>query len=331
MIHSVEYDLEPLIPYLSDPNVFEVRMNKYNQIVCETVSGRFLFDNEKLNAEYVEKRLLPALANFNQVEVKAINNLKLPDGSRVIICVSPAVAEGTVALSIRKHLPVTKTLEDLVGEGRFAKTSNKNFLSAEQISEAEKKLLCYCEKRDYTSFFREAVLMKLNIAVSGSTKSGKTTFTKTLALEIPKEERIILLEDVNEISNMPHDEIVYLMYGEGENRVSPSECLKACMRLSPDRILLTELRDEAAWDFLAGANTAHPGSIFSTHANDAETTPARIADLVKQSNIGQGIDYQTILHKVRTTIDVVVFMANRNIIEVLYDPISKRKFLSSSQ
>jgi len=327
--HSITWVLKPFEIYLSDPNVFEIRINKFNEIVCDTTKGRVVKEDKNFHARFLIHEFLPALANFNEVNVAAINNLKLPDGSRVIICIPPAVAENTFALSIRKHLPVTKSLEELMYEGRFKTTTNKSLNNELTLSEHEKMLFSLYEKKDYVSFLRQAVKKKQNIAISGSTNSGKTTFTKSLALEIPKEERIILLEDVNEISNMPHIEIVYLLYGEGKNRVSSSECLKACMRLSPDRILLTELRDNAAWDFLAGANTAHPGSIFSVHADDAQTTPARIADLVKQSEIGKGLDYTTILHKVKTTLDVVVFMANRNIVEIMYDPLAKKKLLSA--
>lgn len=92
---------------------------------------------------------------------------------------------------------------------------------------------------------------------------------------------------------------------------------------------MTELRDDAAWDYLAGANTGHPGSIFSTHAENAEATPTRIATLVKASEVGRLLDYEVIMKTINTTLDVIVFMKDRQIIDVLYDPHFKKQQLAS--
>jgi type IV secretion system protein VirB11 len=99
------------------------------------------------------------------------------------------------------------------------------------------------------------------------------------------------------------------------------------MRLSPDRIFLTELRDDAAWDYLTGANTGHPGGIFSTHADNAATTFARIATLVKASDVGRTVDYDVILKTVITTVDIVIYMADREVKEIYYDPLYRRRQL----
>ena len=111
--------------------------------------------------------------------------------------------------------------------------------------------------------------------------------------------------------------------------MSARECLKLCMRLSPDRIFLTELRDDAAWDYLAGANTGHPGGIFSTHADSAASTPARIATLVKASEIGRALDYDVIMKTINTTLDVVVYMEKREVLEILYDPMFKKQAMAA--
>ena len=108
----------------------------------------------------------------------------------------------------------------------------------------------------------------------------------------------------------------------------PAVSLKACMRLSPDRIAMTELRDDAAWDYINSLNTGHPGGITSTHADDAKSTFSRIALLIKQTGVGQTLDYDVIMKTLYTTIDVVVYMEHRQIVEVLYDPaFKKRNFL----
>ncbi|SAL77131.1 type II secretion system protein E [Caballeronia telluris] len=99
------------------------------------------------------------------------------------------------------------------------------------------------------------------------------------------------------------------------------------MRLSPDRIFLTELRDDAASDYLTGANTGHLGGIFSTHANNAAMTFARNATLVKASEIGRTMDYDVILKTVITTVDVVIYMPDREVNEIYYDPAYQRRQL----
>lgn len=90
---------------------------------------------------------------------------------------------------------------------------------------------------------------------------------------------------------------------------------------------LTELRDDAAWDYLTGANTGHPGGIFSTHADNAATTFARIATLVKASDVGRTVDHDVILKTVITTVDVVIYMADREVKEIYYDPLYRRRQL----
>ncbi|MFM0514902.1 ATPase, T2SS/T4P/T4SS family [Paraburkholderia sp. RL17-373-BIF-A] len=97
------------------------------------------------------------------------------------------------------------------------------------------------------------------------------------------------------------------------------------MRLSPDRIFLTELRDDAAWDYIKSANTGHPGGIFSTHSNSAAETPSRIADLVKSSEVGRMLDYEMILRTIHATLDLIIYMKDWDVVELLYDPLFKKQ------
>ncbi|MEP9672888.1 ATPase, T2SS/T4P/T4SS family [Xanthomonas euvesicatoria] len=325
---SVWLTLGPLKTYLDDPEVFEVRVNKFGQVVCDTACGRVFHDTPEVTAGYLE-RLTNTLLNYNGLGRMPINNVLLPDGSRGIICWPPAVLEGTVLIAIRKHLAVNKSLEDLREEGRFNGWKLRSRADVTRLEAFEEELLQFLAAGDLVSFFRLAVRSKRNIAVSGKTGSGKSTFTRTLLMEVPAEERVLLMEDVHEVTSDRQHEIGYMMYGSQEGRVSVSECLKACMRLSPDRIFMTELRDDAAWDYLAGANTGHPGSIFSTHAENAEATPTRIATLVKASEVGRLLDYEVIMKTINTTLDVIVFMKDRQIIDVFYDPHFKKQQLAS--
>lgn len=327
---SIDFTLEPLSRFLNDPNVFEVRVNKPGEVVCDTREGRKFFNVPAITLDYLKNKLASSLASTNKTHVGAINNFMLPDGSRVILCLPPAVIEGAAALAIRKHMPVNRTLEQLDAEGRFKDFKQRSMSDIEELAPFEMELLNLLEKRDVVGFLTLAVRSHLNIAVTGSTGSGKTTLTRSLVDLVDIYERIILLEDVHEVAPSLHKEVVCLQYGEGAGRITPTECLKACMRLSPERIFMTELRDSAAWDLLAGANTAHPGTIFSTHADDAASAFSRVADLVKASPVGTGLDYGLIMKRVQTTIDIVVHMAKWNVVEILYDPLQKKKIMAGA-
>jgi type IV secretion system protein VirB11 len=316
--------LGPLEPYLNDPDVYELRINKYGQLVCATRKGRVFHDLPVLTHSYLD-RLTDTLCNANTLPRQPVNDLMLPDGSRVVICWPPAVLEGTVLFAIRKHLAVDKTLDELRAEGRFDKLQVRTYADSIKLTPFEEQMIELRDQGDYVRFLQEAVRGKVNIAVAGPTGSGKSTLTRTLLRLVPRNERVMVLQDTHEVGSDVQEEIGYLMYGEQEGRLSARECLKTCMRLSPDRIFLTELRDDAAWDYIKSANTGHPGGIFSTHANSAAETPTRIADLVKSSEVGRNIDYDMILRTIHATIDVIVYMRDWNVVELLYDPLFKKQ------
>lgn len=170
------------------------------------------------------------------------------------------------------------------------------------------------------------MLYKRNIIIAGKTGSGKTTFARSLIEKVPPEERIITIEDVHELFLPNHPNRVHMLYGYGAGRVSADECLAACMRQSPDRIFLAELRGNEAWEYLNSLNTGHPGSITTTHANNALQTFERCATLIKKSDVGRQLEMEMIKLVLYTTIDVVLFFKDRKLVEVFYDPIfSKSK------
>lgn len=324
---AVTTNLTPLQKYLDDDNVIEIRINRFHELVLETRQGRVIQPCDNISEFYVEK-LLSSLLAYNGLPREPINNVLLPDGSRGVFCLPPAALHGTVLVAIRKHLPISLSLEDLQQQGRFAKTSTVKLGEETELLDYERELMALHERGEYVEFLRKAVKHKRNIAIAGATGSGKSTFTRSLINEIPRTERLIVLEDVHEpVAEDAQDEIGYLMYGQKgqKGRITPSEGIKACMRLSPDRIILTELRDDAAWDYLAASNTGHSGSIFSVHASSATETPARIAQLVKASAVGCMLDYDLIMQTIHTTLDVIVYMERYNIVEILYDPVFKKK------
>ena len=84
------------------------------------------------------------------------------------------------------------------------------------------------------------------------------------------------------------------------------------------------MRGSEAWEYLNSLNTGHPGSITTTHANSAVQTFDRIATLVKASEVGRQLDLETIRRVLYATVDVVLFIRDRHLVEVFYDPVFAR-------
>ncbi len=129
------------------------------------------------------------------------------------------------------------------------------------------------------------------------------------------------IEDVHELALPNHPNRVHLMFGDGPGRVTAEACLAACMRLSPDRIFLAELRGSEAWEYVQSVNTGHPGSVTTTHANGAVQAFERIASLIKNSETGRSMEVSEIRRVLYATLDVVLFMTERCVTEIYFDPL----------
>jgi type IV secretion system protein VirB11 len=173
---------------------------------------------------------------------------------------------------------------------------------------------------DIPRFLHEAIQARKNLVISGATGSGKTTFARSLIDRVSIDERLVTIEDVHEIILPRHRNRVHLMYGGTRGRVSATESLAACMRLSPDRIFLAELRGPETWDYLAALNTGHPGSVTTTHANGAVDTFNRLAVLIKQSPTGGNLDLATIQTFLRHTVDIVLYFERFQLKELWFEP-----------
>lgn len=324
--HSAAYyQLGPLKNYFLREDVFEIRINKPGQVVCDTFSGRQFFENPEIDDRFINNLTL-ALTSHNGVKRESINNVVLPDGSRGIICLPPAVIDGTFAIAFRKNIALEKDMATLDIEGIFD--------SCEKVSGGEQQLgqddiflkeLHFSEK--WSEFLMHAVQKKRTVVVAGATGSGKTVLTRALLKAISSKERVVIMEDVHEVEATHLEEAIYMLYGaKGQGgRVQPADCLKACMRLTPERIMMTELRDDAAWDYLQALNTGHPGGLMSTHANSSRDAYNRIGLLIKATSIGRMLDIADIMRMLYSTIDIVVYMEKRKIKEIYFDPDYKLK------
>lgn len=326
--------LRPLSKYLDAPEVTEVTINRPAEVWTKTFKGWEAYQVDELNASYLQA-LANAIVVFNGVQPKSIVSVVLPGGQRGQIVMPPACIDGTLSLSIRKHSMVVKTLDELNDEGAFDNFTDVSFNhpSQEEVSQLltrndftrlepfESELLQLKRDGHIRDFLEQCVLHKRNLVIAGKTGSGKTTFARSLIEKVPTDERIVTIEDVHELFLDNHPNRVHMLYGYGAGRVTADECLASCMRQSPDRIFLAELRGNEAWEYLNSLNTGHPGSITTTHANNALQTFERIATLVKKSDVGRQLDIEMIKLVLYTTIDVVLFFKDRKLVEVFYDPI----------
>ena len=142
----------------------------------------------------------------------------------------------------------------------------------------------------------------------GATGSGKTTMGKTLISAIPAHERLITIEDTLELV-IPHENHVRLLYsksGIGLGGITAEALLQASLRMRPDRILLGEMRDDAAWTYLNEVVSGHPGSISTIHGANPVQGFKKLFSLVKGSEQGAALEDKTLIEMLSAAIDVIV-------------------------
>ncbi|WP_257543903.1 P-type DNA transfer ATPase VirB11 [Sphingopyxis sp. DBS4] len=296
--------LAPLAFALDRDDVTDIYINRPGEIWIETLGGGI----ERHEASELDAALLPRLAR----QVAALNHqgisrehpllsASLPDGSRIQIALPPAT-RGEIAIAIRKHVSADLTLDDYVAADAFRNVRT----TGDAQSAATERVRKLADAGEIAAALREAVRGRLNILISGGTSSGKTTFLNALIREIPKAERLILIEDTPEI-RLVHDNAVGLIAARsalGEAAVTANDLVSASLRMRPDRIILGELRGPEAFAFLRAINTGHPGSMTTIHADSVERAFEQLALLVLEG--GSTLQREDILAYVRTTVDLVL-------------------------
>lgn len=346
---------------INDPSNTEIVVNRPNEIWTESSAGWVQHHAPKLTLQLC-KQIANTFANFNGLRINEypIVSGVTPDGQRGQVVVAPACERDTVAITIRRPSDSRFTIDGYEETGRLSRwkdvssfqTSNtaipddvKKSIEVEQkkkteLSELlgipsdvklelfELEMLLAKANRDIKKFIHLAVEYKQNIVLVGATGSGKTTFTKAVCDIVPLDTRIITIEDTAELNLPYHPNRVHLFY---KDNVTPKELLKSCMRMKPDRIFLTELRSDEAYDYLNALNTGHGGSITTVHANNCQAAYYRVATLIKQSDIGRNMDFNFIMNDVFTTLDVVMFLDHTYVTEISYDPVRKYRLLQNKK
>ena len=339
--------MAPILEILKQPGLTEVCVNRPDEVWTEdkggwkkhTVSGLSLFRCQQIAN-------LIATANGKAIdEHSPVLSASLPNGERVQVVIPPACEKGTVSITVRKPSDALFTLDALHEFGAFnnlkkvklnydANALNSGFQVTTPLSSDEQELLAIMEKEGtykWVEFLKKAVLAKRNILLVGKTGSGKTTMTNSLISEIPESERLITIEDARELRLPNHGNSVHLIFAresEGGIAISAKDALASCLRMKPDRILLAELRGDESWEFIKSINTGHPGSISTMHANGAFEAFEQLASFVKDSETGSHLEMGYIKHRLMTTVDITLFMDNKQALEIFYEPEFKRQAMA---
>jgi type IV secretion system protein VirB11 len=326
---ALELVLAPLRPYLAEPSVTELCVNRPGELFLETGGGwRQVTDPALSLAWCTSFAKLVANATRQRIDETApLLSASLPSGERVQVVYPPATTLGTVAITIRRPSQKVWTIAELASRGIFRPLGTR----APSRPRVEAQLTALLAAERYEDFMRLAVASRQNILVSGPTGSGKTTWTKALIREIPAHERLVTIEDAQELVLDRHPNHVRLYYSkddQGQARVTPKQLLESCLRMRPDRILLAELRAEEAFDYLRNVNSGHPGSITSVHAGSCALAFEQLVLLVKQSAAGRELARRDIKQLLVRLIDVViqfgVLDGQRVIQEIWYGPARRR-------
>lgn len=276
--------MDVLQELVDNPDITEIMVNGCDNIFIEK-NGRISRYPEKfVDVNKLEDVIQQIVSKVNRVvnETSPIVDFRLVDGSRVNVVLPPVSLSGPV-VTIRKFPESPMTMEKLIEIGSLTK--------------------------DAASFLEKLVKAGYNIFISGGTGSGKTTFLNALSDYIPKDERIITIEDAAELQIRNIQNLVRLEVRnanvEGKNAVTIRDLLKSSLRMRPDRIILGEIRDAAACELLNIMNTGHDGSLCTGHANSSKDMLSRMETLVLS---GMDIPVMAIRNQIASALDIIIHL-----------------------
>ncbi len=265
-----------------------LRNNEITDVLIEDTSALLVFENRRVFtpecfADTNEvRRIIDRITDAAGKRVDAATpfcDCRLKDGSRCHIIIPPA--SDRIYVTIRKHKCMDLTLDDWIKNGIIP--------------------------ANVARLLETAVGGKMNILISGGTGAGKTTLLNTLTKLLQKNQIVVTLEDTFEL-NIRAPYVRRLLTREktteGVDRISFSQLLKNALRMNPDRLILGEVRDSAAYDLLHALNIGHKGSISTIHANSAIDALWRLENLAMQGNVN--LQLSAIRRQAARVIDLVV-------------------------
>lgn len=272
----------PLEPLLADESITEIMVNGARNIYVER-RGKItrvplVFENNDHVLRIIERIVSPLGRRVD--ESSPYVDARLPDGSRVNVVIPPISLVGPV-ITIRKFSKNPITVEQLIGYGS---------ITAEAVQ-----------------FLQACVEARVNVVISGGTGSGKTTLLNILSGFIPSDERIVTIENAAELQ-LRQDHVITLESRpaniEGRGEISIRQLVINALRMRPDRIVVGEIRDEAAIDMLQAMNTGHDGSMTTAHSNSPRDTLSRLETMVLMA--GMELPSRAIREQISSAIELVV-------------------------
>lgn len=321
-----QYEVLGVRQYMASPDVTEICINRPGELYLENNDGWQRIEVPSLTFERARQFCTAVINESNTgqriTDVDPVVSLTFPTGQRAQFVIPPACEANRISITIRLPSKKLRTLAQYESDGFFDQIVEVSH----GLSEVDSNLLELRAARNYAEFFRQAVLNKKNIVVSGATGSGKTTFMKSLVNHIPSDERLVTIEDARELF-IDQPNVVHLLYskgGQSASNVTAKSCMEACLRMKPDRIILAELRGDESFYFIRNCASGHPGSITSCHSGSISQTWDQLALMVKASNEGAGLEFNTIKRLLKMTIDIVVHIkahaGRRHITGIDFDP-----------
>lgn len=274
--------LGPLQPLLEDETITEVMVNGAKNIYVER-KGKIhrvpvTFESDEHVMRIIDRIVAPLGRRID--ESSPYVDARLKDGSRVNAIIPPICLVGPT-ITIRKFAKVPITVEQLIQFGS---------ITAEALQ-----------------FLKACVEARLNIVISGGTGSGKTTLLNILSSFIPPDERIITIENAAELQ-LRQEHVVTLESRppniEGRGEITIRQLVINSLRMRPDRIVVGEIRDEAALDMLQAMNTGHDGSMTTLHSNSPRDTLARLETMTLMA--GMDLPVRAIREQIASAIDLIV-------------------------
>ena len=289
--------LDLLQEFLEDDEITEIMINGTEYIFYEKNGRLYQSDRRFVSREKLEDVIQQIVSGANRLvnEASPIVDARLADGSRVNVVLAPVALNGPV-VTIRKFSKEAASMEQLMAWGSISS--------------------------EIAGFLDVLVKSGYNIFISGGTGSGKTTFLNALSQYIPRDERIVTIEDSSELKIQGIPNLVSLEARnaniEGTGAVTIRDLIKAALRMRPTRIIVGEVRSAEAIDMLQAMNTGHDGSLSTGHANSPKDMLSRLETMVL---MGMELPLPAIQRQIASALDLIVHLGrlrdkSRKVLEV---------------
>lgn len=271
---------------IADTDITEVMINGYEDIFVEKAGRLRKMETHFESRQELETIITKFVSQSGRVvnESEPIVDTHLDDGSRVNVVMPPIALNGPI-VTIRRFPKEAMTVQKLIDYGSITP----------EVAEVLELL----------------VRSRYNIFVSGGTGSGKTTFLNALSNFIPRDERIITIEDSAELQIRNVDNLVRLETRnagpDGSGAITIKDLIKSALRMRPDRIVVGEVRGGEALDMLQAMNTGHDGSLSTGHANSTYDMLSRLETMVLQG--AAGLPLEAIRQQIGSAVDIVIHLS----------------------